>query len=148
MGLVFRGEIVGENVADLFRRKLDDVQVLGVDFDARRLYRAKHLQYLLIDDHEARREPASGGNQQHALGGSHSTRIFPAFTTFVHFAISASTNFWNASGVPCAGSMPFSLSRVSTCGCSSARAIALLSRDTIDAGVRFGAHSPNHVNPS
>jgi hypothetical protein len=43
---------------------------------------------------------------------THSTLMFPAFTTFDHFAISSPMKRLNSSGVECAGSTPSARSRV------------------------------------
>ena len=50
-----------------FRREANDIEILGINFDARRRDRPQYLKDLLIDHYEARREPAARGDQEHAL---------------------------------------------------------------------------------
>jgi hypothetical protein len=65
---VFEAQILPENFLVTFGREPHEIEIFGVGFDPHRWNVRERLEQLLIGDHESRRDPASRGDDEHALG--------------------------------------------------------------------------------
>src|SRR5690606_5474149 len=89
------------------------------------------------------RRRAHGGGR---VGGAHRA-LAPLFsTTSAHLSISASTRFWNASGVLGAGTELPARMRLDTSAVCTVSTITLLSLSITGLGVPAGANMPNHTD--